>query len=87
VAEGLRQLLEPEYNLIGIVENGRELLREAEKTQPDLILVDVSMPELNGIEAVRALRKRQHSARILFLTMHSDTAYAAEALAAGASGY
>ena len=87
VAEGLRGLLEPDYQLVGIVENGRELLESAARLMPDVVVADVSMPLLNGIEAVRQLKKKTPEVVVVFLTMHLDVAYAASAFEAGASGY
>ena len=87
VAEGLRGLLEPDYQLVGIVENGRELLEAAARLMPDVVVADVSMPLLNGIEAVRQLKKKSPEVVVVFLTMHLDVAYAASAFEAGASGY
>ncbi|HTP03573.1 MAG TPA: response regulator transcription factor [Nitrospirota bacterium] len=87
VAEGLRGLLEPEFELIGIVEDGRALLTAAEKLRPDVIVADISMPVLNGIEAVRQIKRTNEDIKIVFLTMHPDVTYAASAFEAGASGY
>jgi DNA-binding NarL/FixJ family response regulator len=87
LAEGLRRLLEPEFELVGIVEDGRALLDAAEKLRPDVIIADISMPLLNGIEAVRRIKKVQREVKIVFLTMHPDVSYAAGAFEAGASGY
>ncbi len=87
VAEGLRGLLEPDYQLVGIVEDGRALLETADKLMPDVVVADVSMPLLNGIEAVRQLKKKNPDLLVVFLTMHLDVAYAASAFEAGASGY
>ena len=87
VAEGLRGLLEPDYQLVGIVEDGRALLEAADKLMPDVVVADVSMPLLNGIEAVRQLKKKNPELIVVFLTMHLDVAYAASAFEAGASGY
>jgi DNA-binding NarL/FixJ family response regulator len=87
VAEGLRGLLEPEFDLVGIVENGRELLAAVEKFCPDVIVADISMPLLNGIEAVRQIKKTHDNIKIVFLTMHPDLTYAVSAFEAGASGY
>jgi DNA-binding NarL/FixJ family response regulator len=87
LAEGLRHLLEPEFELVEIVEDGRALLAAAEKLRPDVIVVDISMPLLNGIEAARQIKKAQRAIKIVFLTMHLDVAYAASAFEAGASGY
>lgn len=87
VAEGLRGLLEPAYQLVGIVEDGRALLEAADRLVPDVVVADISMPLLNGIEAVRQLKKKNPELAVVFLTMHLDVAYAASAFEAGASGY
>jgi DNA-binding NarL/FixJ family response regulator len=87
VAEGLRGLLEPEFELVEIVEDGRALLEAHDRIHPDVVVADVSMPLLNGIEAVRQLRQAGSRAKFVFLTMHPDVSYATEALEAGASGY
>jgi DNA-binding NarL/FixJ family response regulator len=87
VAEGLRSLLEPEFDLVGIVEDGRELIAKAQKLHPDVIVADITMPSLNGIEAVEQLKKAGSNARVVFLTMHHDVMYANRAFEAGASGF
>lgn len=87
VAEGLRSLLEPEYELVEVVENGRELIEAHDRLHPDVVVADVTMPLLNGIQAVRKLREQGSRAKFVFLTMHPDVDYATEALDAGASGY
>jgi len=87
VAEGLRSLLEPEFELVSIVEDGRALLAAAEKLKPDVIIADISMPLLNGIEAIRQIKKTDKNVRVIFLTMHPDVTYAISALEAGALGY
>jgi len=87
VAEGLRSLLEPEFELVSIVEDGRALLAAAEKLRPDVIIADISMPLLNGIEAVRQIKKTDKDVKVIFLTMHPDVTYAVSALEAGALGY
>jgi len=87
VAEGLRSLLEPEFELVGIVEDGRALITATEKLQPDVIIADISMPLLNGIEAVRQIKKTNKDVKVIFLTMHPDVTYAVSALEAGALGY
>ncbi len=87
VSEGLRSLLEPEFELIRIVEDGRALVKAARELQPDVIVVDISLPLLNGIEAVRQLTKNKSRAKVVFLTMHSDVTYAARAFEAGATGF
>lgn len=87
VAEGLRSLLEPDYQLVQIVEDGRALLEAVDRLMPDVVVADVSMPLLNGIEAVRQLKKKNPDLAVVFLTMHLDVTYAASAFEAGASGY
>ena len=87
VAEGLRSLLEPEFELIGIVEDGRALVDASKKLRPDVIIVDISMPLLNGIEAVRQIKKENKDIKVIFLTMHPDVTYAVSAMEAGAQGY
>jgi len=87
VLEGLRSLLEPQFELVGMVTNGRELLQAARRLKPDVIVVDISMPLLNGIEAVQQLRKSGMRAKVVFLTMHPDAVYATRAFEAGAVGY
>jgi DNA-binding NarL/FixJ family response regulator len=87
VAEGLRSLIEPEFELVGIVEDGRALLEAAEKFRPDVIIADISMPLLNGIEAVRKINKVDKDVKVIFLTMHPDVTYAVSAFEAGALGY
>jgi DNA-binding NarL/FixJ family response regulator len=87
VAEGLARLLEPQFELVGVVEDGRQLLEAAEALNPEVVVADISMPQLNGIEAARQLKKAKPRLKIVFLTQHSDVAYAARALDAGASGY
>ena len=84
---GVRKLLEERYDVVGMVEDGRALLEAAERFKPDLILVDISMPLLNGLDAVRQLRKSQPDVKLLFLTMHASPQYATEAFKAGGNGY
>jgi DNA-binding NarL/FixJ family response regulator len=85
--EGIRLLLEPEFDLVGSVEDGQALLAAAKTLKPDVILLDISMPLLNGIDAARQLRKLLPSARLIFVTMHAGADYVAEAFRAGAMGY
>jgi DNA-binding NarL/FixJ family response regulator len=87
VVEGLRKLLEDQFDVVGTVEDGRALLAAAERLTPAVILVDVSMPLLNGIDACARLRVLAPSSRVIVLTMHADRSYAAEAFKAGAAGY
>jgi DNA-binding NarL/FixJ family response regulator len=87
VAEGLKGLLAEEFELVGIVENGRDMVAEARKLRPDVIVADISMPLLNGIDALALLKRDDPDIRVVFLTMHRDAAYARRALEAGASGF
>jgi DNA-binding NarL/FixJ family response regulator len=87
VAEGLKSLLAEEFELAGLVEDGRALVKAARELRPDVIVADISMPHLNGIEALALLKQDNPAVRVVFLTMHRDTAYARRALALGAAGY
>jgi len=87
VLEGLKRILEPDFELVGMAENGRELLRKTEELRPDVALVDISMPMLNGIDATRQMLKTHPQVKVIFVTMHADADYVAEAFRAGASGY
>lgn len=87
VLEGLRGLLEPEFEVVGTVEDGRALMNAAEKLHPDVIVADISMPLLNGIEAVGQIKKTDPHIKVVFLTMHPDVTYATRAFEAGALGY
>jgi DNA-binding NarL/FixJ family response regulator len=87
VIEGLKNLLEGEFEIVGSVEDGRALVEQASTLCPDVIVADISMPLLNGIEAARQIKIRDHNIKIVFLTMHPDATYAANAFEAGASGF
>jgi DNA-binding NarL/FixJ family response regulator len=87
VAEGLRGLLDPHFEVVGVVSDGRELVAAAKTLDPDVVVLDVSMPSLNGIEAARELRDAGLRAKVVFLTMHREVTYAARAMEAGASGF
>ena len=87
LADALRGILEPRCEVVGIVANGRELLRSAVKLQPDLIILDIAMPELNGLDAARQLRNTMPKVKLIFMTMNEDPYLAAEALRAGASAF
>jgi DNA-binding NarL/FixJ family response regulator len=86
-AQGLKSLLSEEFDLLGTAQNGEELVEAAMRLVPDVILVDISMPVLNGFDAVRRITEQGSEARIIFLTMHDDAALLAEAFRCGASGY
>lgn len=85
--EGLLRLLSGEFEIVGTVADGRAVLEEAKRLNPDVIVLDVSMPELNGIEAARRLNTILPSAKIVFVTQQLDPAYVHAAFAAGAMGY
>jgi len=87
VAEGLKSLLAPEFDLVDVVEDGRALVEAARTLRPDVIVADIAMPHLNGIEALVQLRQEGDRVPVVFLTMHRDVAYARRALDAGASGF
>jgi len=87
VAEGLRSLLEGEFELVGVVNDGRALLKAAKELGPDVIVADISMPLLNGLDATRQLKRDGATSKVVFLTMHAEAQLAAEAFRAGASGY
>ncbi len=85
--EGVRTLLEGDFEIVGAFENGRDLLEAAVALQPDAILLDITMPQLNGIDATRQLRKLVPQSKIIIVTMHADPEYVHEAFRAGASAY
>lgn len=87
VVEGLQRLLAGEFELVGVARNGMEMIELALAGKPDLIVADVSMPLVNGIDAVRRLRREGCQSKVVFLTMHPDATYATRGLEAGASGY
>src|SRR5208282_823960 len=87
VAEGLKSLLSAEFELVGLVEDGRALVEATRKLRPDVIVADISMPHLNGIDALVRLKLEELNMPVVFLTMHAEAAYARRALEAGASGY
>ncbi|MBS1855900.1 MAG: response regulator transcription factor [Acidobacteria bacterium] len=87
VAHGLRELLKDTFELVGVVHDGRALLDAAEKLHPDVIATDISMPLLNGLDAIRQIRSRMPETRFVVLTMHADAPTAVSAFRAGARGY
>ncbi len=87
MVEGLSRLLTNEFEIVGTVANGREALAEAERLKPDVILLDVGMPEINGIETARRLNNTLPSIKIVFVTQQLDPAYLHAAFSAGAKAY
>ena len=87
VAQGLELMLKESFNFIGTVTDGRALLEAAERLKPDVIVADISMPLLNGLDATRQLRSSGSTAKIVILTMHADPHLASEAFRAGASAF
>jgi DNA-binding NarL/FixJ family response regulator len=84
---GLRSLVESECEVIGEVNDGKALVDAASRLKPEVIVLDISLPLLNGIDAARQIKKEQPETKILFLTMHANLAYLKAALVAGATGY
>ena len=89
VRKGLHSLLEKEIGIevVGEAEDGREAVRKAEKLQPDVVVMDIAMPGLNGLEATRQIKKRFPEMKIIILTVHANEEYVLQTLRAGASGY
>jgi DNA-binding NarL/FixJ family response regulator len=87
IVDALRKVVEPEFEVVETVGDGRALLAAVKKHQPDVVVVDVSMPLLNGIEASRKIRKTNPRVKIIVLTMHDRPEFATQALEAGVSGY
>ena len=87
VLEGFRRILEEHYELVGMTGDGRALLATAKTTQPDIVILDISMPLLNGIDAAAQLKKICRKAKVIIVTMHSDAEYVRSAFEAGASAY
>lgn len=87
VIEGLRSLLTKDFDVIGVASNGRELVTETERLKPDAVLVDVSMPVLNGMEAARQIKTATPGVKLLFVTQKADREYVQAAFRIGASGY
>ncbi len=86
VAEGLQHLLSADFDLVAIVEDGPSMIEATKRLRPDVIVADISMPGMSGLDALRALRKEVPDVRVVFLTMHGELAYARRALAEGALG-
>lgn len=87
VAEGLGRLIIEVADLVGRVADGRQLVESAKRLKPDIIISDISMPIMSGLDALRQLKAERSQARFIFLTVHTEAQLAAEAMRAGASGY
>ena len=87
LVEAFVKLLEPKYDVVGTAADGRELLIEAERLNPDIILLDLSMPKLNGLDAAHQIKQKRPDAKLIFLTVNEDPGLVAEAFRLGASGY
>jgi DNA-binding NarL/FixJ family response regulator len=85
--DGFSNLLTPKYDVVGTVEDGKALVEAAIRLNPDLIILDITMPILNGIDAAREIRKQLPQVKLLFVTMHTSPTYLQAALEAGANGY
>jgi DNA-binding NarL/FixJ family response regulator len=87
LVEAFRKLLEPHFEIVGTVADGIALLEIAPQLKPDVIVIDIAMPLLNGLEAASRLKKQMPAVKMIFLTMNEDPDLAVEAMSAGASGY
>jgi DNA-binding NarL/FixJ family response regulator len=85
--DALKGLLEPSYEVVGLVTDGRALLKAAEKLRPDIIVLDIAMPQLNGLDAGRQLKQSMPRAKLIYMTMNEDPYLVGEAFRAGASAY
>ena len=85
--EAFKAMLAPDFDVVGIVTDGRALLEEFDRLNPDVVLLDIAMPLLNGLDAGRQLKARRRSVKLIYLTMNPDPDIAGEALRLGASGY
>jgi DNA-binding NarL/FixJ family response regulator len=87
LSDGLRHLLERHYDLVGTVHDGQSVVSAARRLQPDLVLMDVAMPVINGLQTGQRLREQQPRVKLLYVSMYGDAPYVEEALRIGASGY
>jgi DNA-binding NarL/FixJ family response regulator len=85
--DGLVNIIKQEFDVVGVARDGRAMVEMARQSRPNVIVTDISMPHLNGIDAARLLRKEENSAKFLFLSMHADLPLVEEAFRVGASGY
>jgi len=87
ILDGIRAALQVQYEIVGLAKDGRALVQAAEKLKPDVVILDISMPLLNGFEAAKQIREALPSAKLIFLSQHLNPAYLKHALKLGASGY
>src|SRR4051812_48857373 len=86
-AQACRELLEPEFEVVGVVADGRSLVRTAEELRPDVVIADIFMPELNGLDAGEQIKAKSQTIKLLYLTMNPEPEIAADAYRRGASAY
>lgn len=87
VLEGIRRLLDSKYDVVGSAENGKVLVSEALRLKPEIVVLDITMPILNGIDAAKEIRKTLPNARFVFISMHANAIYVRKAMEAGCSAY
>lgn len=87
ILEALKAVLSEDFEVVGVASDGRELIEEAKRLQPDAVVLDISMPGLNGFEAARQIKETVPEAKLVFLTQTTGQAYVDTAFAMGASGY
>jgi DNA-binding NarL/FixJ family response regulator len=87
LVDALKSILEPRFEVVGTVNNGRALLKAASTLQPEVIVLDIAMPQLNGLDAARHLKLSVPNAKLVFLTMHDDPGLAEEAIRVGGSAF
>ena len=87
LADALKGLLEPRFEVVGIVRDGYALVNAAAKLQPDVVVVDIGMPKLNGLDAARLLKREMPKVKLVFITMNEDPELIGEAFRAGASSF
>ena len=83
----VRTILCADFEVVGTVDNGRDAVAEVRRLDPDILVIDISMPVLNGLQAVSQIRQKACRTKVVFLTVHQDQDYVDAAFAAGASGY
>jgi DNA-binding NarL/FixJ family response regulator len=87
ILDGLRSALQQKYDIVGLATDGRSLVEAAERLKPDLVILDISMPLLNGFESAKQIKKTRPATKLIFLSQHLNPAYLKQALKLGASGY